>query len=238
MSLTPNDGSYAPKVVPTPDIFDPTDFANLIMWMRADSYASQDVSGLSSWLDKHSSNYDASQVTAASRPDLNTSDVNLNNRASITFGASQSFAMELTATSTEWTWFAVIYNNTNTGTRAIVDDSSTGFRFRAVGANLTIYDGTNSLSVGLGLGAAVVCCRFSASGVVRIDEGGTSTESTGTMAAVAITTPQMGSRFSSATSDNWEDEIAEIIAYDAALSDVDIDTMMDYLGARYGIANS
>lgn len=226
---TPNDGTYTPAAVDATPI--PKQQPNLALWLDAGAGVTTDTGGVSVWADQSGNGYDASQVTDSRRPDLNATDSNLNDQPSITFDSGQAMATSLAEASTEWTWFAVVYNAVASGIRRVIDDGSGGFRWYGSGGNLVVEDGTNSLSVAMGVGAHVIACRLSASGLLRVDAA----ESTGTMAAVDMTSPRLGCRSTNYAADNWEDEMAEAIAYDRALTDGQVDTVCNYLGAKYDI---
>jgi len=210
----------------------PTDTANLALWLRADLGVTTDTGGVDAWVDQSGLSNGAAQTNSAWRPDFNASDSNLNGQPSLTFGASQAMDLALNETSSDWTFFAVVYVSSASGTRSIMDDGAGALRYRAVSGNMTSYDGASQVNHGMTVGAHAVCVRHGAGvGMVRVGASSTA----GTLAAVAITAPKFGARHANATADNWLSQIAEHIVFQRALSDDEIQTAMDYLGTRYGV---
>jgi len=207
----------------------PASIPNGAMWLRADT-VTEDTGGVDLATDKFGLGNDASQSASANRPDLIASDSNLNSQPSMTFDASQALDCALNEASSDWTIFAAVQNDVAAGIRAILDSPS--IRFRGYGTNLRCDNGATNLTVSMGAGAHVVCARLGSSGLVRVD----ASEATGTLAAAAYSIPHLGSRYTNYTTDNWQGEIAEVIVYQRALTDDEIDTVMEYLGARYGVS--
>jgi len=223
-----NDGGYLTAL----NAWTPKSIAGLAVWLRADMGVITGTGGVSEWIDQSGNWNSAAQTNSAWRPDLNASDSNLNSQPSLTFGASQAMDLALNETSSDWTVFSVAYVSSTSGTRSIMDDGASAMRYRAVSGNMTSWDGASQVSQTMAVGAHAICARHGASaGMVRVGASSTA----GTLAAVAISNPKLGARNANSTADNWLSEIAEHIVYQSALSDTDVQAVMDYLGARYSV---
>lgn len=230
-----NGGTYTPAAVDATPI--PKQQPNLALWLDAGVGVTTDTGGVSVWADQSGNGYDALQTSSSARPDYNASDSNLNDEASITFGAGagQFLAHAMSASSTDWTWFAVVRTGSTSPLAALYDaGSGTNFRWRATGGTMYSAVGGGSLNASLSTSAGHVICSRHGTGVglLRVD----ATESTGTLAAFSLPGGAgIGGRYTDSGDEPWVDEIAEIIAYKTALSDDQVDTVCNYLGARYDI---
>ena len=213
--------------------FSPSDVDGLELWLDAGQGVTIDT-GVSVWADQSGNGWTGSQPTGSQQPSFVSADANLNGKPSIRFeDATVNLILDMTSTSSDWTWFAAVYNSTISGIRGLIDDSSgTAFRWRASSGSLIIAGGGASISVAMGVGAHIVGSRHHASEGMAFVDG---TESAGTLPAVAIGTSRIGSRFT-AGGDWWETHIAEIIAYKASLSDADLAAVKGYLATKYGVS--
>ena len=230
-----NDGTYAAAAVDATPY--PKQFPNLALWLDAGQGVTTDTGGVSTWADQSGLGNDAIQTTDSARPDLNATDSNLNDQPSITFGAGsgQFLAHAMSASSTDWTWFAVVYAGSTSPLAALYDaGGGANFRWRATGGAMYSAVAGASLNASLGTSAGHVICARHGSGVglMRVD----ATESTGTLAAFSLPGGGcIGGRYTDSGDEPWVDEIAEIIAYKVALSDTHVDAICDYLGSKYSI---
>lgn len=216
--------------------FSPADIANLELDLNASLGVTEGTGGVSDWASQ-AGGWVCTQATESQRPTLNAASANMNGQPSISFGAGTTKALpiDITSSSSDWTWFAAVYQGPTTPLAALYDaGSGTQLRLRATSG--TMYSAHSGVSIGVAMGtsaAHIICARHAASvGMMQID----GTISAGTLPAHGIAAPGcIGGRFNGTGNDTWEGEIGRIIAYKAALSDTDKDLVVAYLAGIYGV---
>jgi hypothetical protein len=230
--------------------FLPSDIAGLTLWLDADDAGTITDAGagaVSQWLDKSANAYALAQAVAGSRPTTGTR--TQNGRNVIDFDSDSlevaSNAPINNPSDGAWTIFAVALTDTVTGVHRLLDgDAAT-----RIGQYLRI-DGNNAQSIGFvgatsKTDAAGVTLSASTAYLFRSVNGGTTTIETSVDATSNGTTALGGTQNYSATiplslgkalstSQFWDGWIAEVIAYNTALSGTDVSDVETYLTSKWG----
>jgi hypothetical protein len=232
--------------------FSPSDIAGLTLWLDADDAATITDAGagaVSQWTDKSANAYALAQATAGSRPTTGTR--TQNGRNVIDFdGTADNLALTNAPINNSsggaWTIFAVALTDTvAAGARSIVDGDGPGTR---VGQYLRQNAAESIGFVGGSpkTDAAGVTLSASTAYLFRSVNGGTTTIETSVDATSNGTTALSGTQNYSATVSlyvgrshsalqAWDGWVAEVIAYNTALSGTDISDVEAYLTSKWGL---
>jgi hypothetical protein len=218
-----------------------------VLWLRADMGVTLNATRVSGWADQSGTgdaNKNVAQGTADNQPLFNASDANLGGRPSLTFAKARSDYLASgvwgTAMPNPATWFIagrVASRNTN-GTALLDGVAGTNRHLTQLDATKAIlYSGSVLNSALVSVPSLVVYCSiFGASGKSYINaktaaaSGDTGSQTLTQLRVGAATggTPAAGYYF--------DGEIAEVIGYNRALTQGEVETVLAYLGARYAIA--
>lgn len=227
--------------------------ANLRLWLRADKGVTDVAGAVSAWSDQSGNFNNAGQASAASRPALVSEAINGNPALSFD-GVDDSLMIPSSATlaivGDISTFFVVKFDDFGTfravwaKTQANLP-ASTDF-YTLPGSGLPrVFRGHGSGVAGFSDGINAPVPR--AFGIIGFDQSGTTLHhyfngqpnGEGTITAVLGDTGApvfIGTRGDQVT--RMKGQIAEIIIYNAALSEADRTTVFSYLGRRYGIATT
>lgn len=216
------------------------------MWLRADDLALADGTAVSSWTDLSGNGLHATQGTGPNQPLLKTGIVN--GHQVVRFDGSNDYlATSAPAISTKVGTMAVICKMTTTQNSSPLTNgaiASNGLSF------LTSYSGTTKQIVrgGLAIDATATAAdnnwdlliiRSTADWYDFWSKGGAPIKSL-TAPAAAVITPTTSTIVGSYTTSalRFKGDIAEVITKGSALSLADLNHIVDYAAARYGITTS
>lgn len=227
------------------------DLTNLALWVKADEGAYVDAGTtlatngqtIQQWNDFSGNNHHVSQATSGARPTLISGA--LNGRAVIEFseaGGHDDFLsvadnadLEL---NTDSSVFVVAKYVSVHGQSAFAHKGNayiyylTGSGKQEIDRPFSSNGGVSTTDVGI-TNYHVLAAIVSGTGVSYYFDGaadGTTTVATGTANATDFTIGEFGG------SGNLSARVAEILVYKSAISSTDRDTVIDYLGAKWGIA--
>lgn len=222
----------------------PSTLSNLKLWLRSDlgvtegsTFTWADQSGLGD------SNRNAVQATAANQPTVDPTDPHFNGKPAIVFTGAQvlNTGTWSAALSQACTWYAVFRPGDNSAQRTVTDGIGGSNRQRIsttittgvvnMYAGGTARDGTATIANS----TVVMCVVFNgASSSVYVNNittaDVTANPGTNSLTGLKIGQDQGGSGSA------LEGRIAELAAFSGAHSEATRRKMMNYLGARYGIA--
>ena len=225
--------------------FDPFSLtASLLAWYRADSIQGlADAVAVSSWKDISGNATAATQATGTAQPTFRTNV--LNGKPVVRFDGGDHLASSALTLPTTWTLFSVAKAAAAAVDQGIacMDDGSTNrffkHRLSATAAESIVWDTTPTLFVDSEADAGVTSFKVRA---IKREALAVTTYVAGTGTSTATTgTPDSGSiplRLGCATPTPGEfltGDIAEILLYSGALSDVDRGSVETYLKGKYAI---
>jgi hypothetical protein len=222
----------------------PVSIPSCNLWLRGDQGVTIST-GVSSWADYSGVGNNVTQATGANQPTSHTSG-GPNNQAYVAFSAAASQSLSLSAAAlaaSPWTVFAVAQSST---------PGAEGFFFSVGGATNGMAFGGSGAGTARALwypGAAVLgdsalsptweqWTAQNTGAVSTLAINGTAqalTNSTTQPVAVATLTTGVGTGIGG---NFWNGGIAEVIAYNRALSSQEIAQVQAYLNARYAPANT
>lgn len=227
------------KSARTLDFFEPTDISSCKWWLRADmDYSS------GTWSDQAGSN-DAVQATEADRPTLTTEDAAYNNRATLEFGSTKhlSVAQPWGTTYTQPYTLVVVGNVLNASGQRYLLASSATYRIDVLNdttakATVGTYASPSSLTGSSALtskSVVLITCNGASSAIYV---NGFTAQATGTLGAATLGGSVLTIGGAASGASNSGGKIAEIIAFNAALTEGERTQVLNYCAARYGITLS
>lgn len=224
--------------------FSPTDIAGLTVWLKADTGLFQDTAKttpassasdpIGAWADQSGLGHDLFQATSGKRPTLNLAVINGRNVVHATAASDQ--ALQATFTRGQPHTIIVVIgassaNNyvadgmtNNTGVLQLA--SGTVFRAAAFTAlNLTVTDTS---------APAIVGAKFNNTSSTVTHGALSATGPAGALNAGGLTLFNAGDQ----TSAPFNGDIAEVICYDTAISDVNYNLVTGYLATRFALTGS
>ncbi|MBZ0165791.1 MAG: hypothetical protein K8I00_03220, partial [Candidatus Omnitrophica bacterium] len=231
--------------------------ANLQFWVKADagvytntacSTAASDTQTIGCWQDQSLQNNDVSEATAGEKPELvaSATDEDFNYNPSLLFdGADQLTRATMLDSGDDVSVFAVFRNNTLSGNDQIIgfgtDSDDPGLESSGTSLNVrndastpaTVTHGS-SLSTATTYMAVFRATNGADNGVDLRLNGDQDTDATFDMVTLG---PEVGigSDQSGVGTDPLDGQIAELIVYDADLSDLNTRKVESYLAIKYGI---
>ena len=196
--------------------FAPTDIAGLTLWLKADSIVGlNDGDAVSTWSDSSGNGNDGTQAVGANRPTYQTNEVN--NLPAVQFvkvpGQWLDFP-SITAIAA-WTVFLVMKSS----------ESALDWILTGGGDNHSIVQGATASKISY----------YNSPGEVVIGNISTAAYQVITCNAGSSLTGAWRIGQSLASGFLWSGLMAEVIAYDSALSGADITSVQGYLTSKYGL---
>jgi hypothetical protein len=221
--------------------FTPTNITGCELWLRADLGITSSSGNVSQWSDQSGTGDSNKNVSSsgAACPTYNTIDPTYNNQSILSFDESNSQQM----TSGTWAYpLSSPYTVFVVGNSTIPETNPCSFDIYQSGnrlsfiiedtGNTLVYNGGGAISGNWenpNIVASTVNGASSNAWFSQLTAGSSNTSGnpimTGTIIGNANTSP----------SQNWNGKIAEVIVYNSILSTQDFNTVMNYLGKRYGI---
>lgn len=241
--------------------FSPPNIADLVAWYRADSLVSTAIdpgslspvvryradtgitlngSKVSAWADSISGGtHNLTQVTGSKQPTFNASDAAYNNQPSVAFdSASFQWLTSATWASSIAAPFSIVVIGNDDGTAAIqqytdaeVGGSETGIIYNNSGA-YDWYSGTvRHSAVVASSSPKVIAANFGTSGSIWVNSNSTNaTANSGTNALTGLT---LGN--SSSGDNELNGKMVELIVFNRALTQAEVNGIQAYATTRYGI---
>lgn len=222
--------------------FVPTDIAGLKLWLRADMGVTESGGAVSAWADQSGTgdtNKNVVQGTAANKPTYTASHASYGNKPAIVFDLDDQLlsAAWAVALAQPLTLFLAGHTTTRTTNHYMFDNrtdpSQCALYDSTAGSGVTIYAGAAIAAAVASTDPKITCCVFNgASSTILVNQK--TAQATGNAGANGLTGTSIGNYAAGGSFGN-NGPVAEVIVYSGALSASDIDRVMDYLGARYGI---
>lgn len=221
--------------------------SSLRLWLRADSLALSDGAQIATWSDESGTGNDLSQATAGQRPIFKTNRVNGWPVASFTDAANSTMTGPDTNINDAFngSFFIVMAVTADTSLRNImVLHGPQGRSFDilngpansfAQGRNGVGLNYTSSFDFGLNTFIAIGSVQVAATSVNEIWNGDLKGSITPTCCS-SYDTSGSGNNTNSLSNTNLEADIAEILYFDAALSQSEQDKVFCYLNTKYDLA--
>lgn len=234
----------------TGGIFAPPDFANMTLWLKADSLSLNTNDPVATWTDSSNAGNNATQGTAGFRPTYQGNIVN--GMPSVRFDGTDDFlatAVPVTTVTDNWTMISVVESddNSSSGRVAIYNGlgASNGYGiYPAAGAGGTsgkiagLFGSVAWLSTTVNTPADnsfnIYVFRRTA-GTYKMWLNGSTNIRTGATVPVAPTTGTYIGGDSSTPIRFGKGDSVEHMVYASSLSDADVDTLGQYLAAKYGL---
>jgi hypothetical protein len=226
--------------------FRPTQLAGCVLWLRGDLGITTDSNGnVSAWTDQSGNSHSLSQGATGLRPSYNTADAGYNSQPTLGFNGSVCLPSAAAWTLNQPdTWYIVGEANTQMSVNGEFIDSNQGDGNRHVVGRTSGSTGTFYMYAGAGSGYPVgtsvtgskvtLCGVFNgSSSAIYTNRYGTA-DGTGNPGANPMTQLYLGG----ITGGFLLGKIAEVIAYNSAHGIAARQQLLQYLGARYGIAVS
>ena len=223
--------------------------SSLRLWLRADSLALSDGTQIATWSDESGTANDLSQATAGQRPIFRTNRVNGLPVASFTDAANSTMTGPDTNINDQsnGSFFIVMAVTANSTARNIMtlhgaqgrafdlnDAPQTSF---IQGRNGVGYNYVSAFDFGLNNFIAIGSVQVATTSVNEIWNG--DLKATGAVSCCATyDTTGTGTNNNYLSNGNLEADIAEILYFDAALSQVEQDKVFCYLNTKYNLASS
>jgi hypothetical protein len=226
----------------------PLSISGNVLWLRADKGVTLVSGRVSQWDDQSrtgDANKNVAQATAGKQPLFNASDANLGGRPSFTFSKTRKDRLRsgtwAVSNPSPATWFAVgSLTSRDTGGYTLLTDgiAAAPVRQALLTSNTTAlaaYAGsflvgpTDSFTTGKFVMGGV----FGTSGKLYVNAR--TAIASGTTGTGTLTGQTVGNDWSDATGNCWDGEIAEVIGYNRALSQAEVETVLAQLGAYYNI---
>jgi hypothetical protein len=225
--------------------FVPPSISGNVLWLRADMGVTLNATRVSGWADQSGTgdaNKNVAQATAGNQPLFNASDASFNGHPSLTFASARSDMLNSGAWAAPMpnpaTWFvvaqlvaaqiAVMIDGQGASNRHLLYNNT------AAGAERVVLSGAALTAAGTlnGIGAFVMAGVMGTSGKLYMNAR--TAAASGTTGTQTLTALRIGAAYTSAGF--WDGEIAEVIGYNRALTQAEVETVLAYLGARYAIA--
>ncbi len=220
--------------------FVPTDIAGLQLWLDASDTATitQAANAVSQWNDKSGNANHATQGVALNQPSINTRTINGRNVidfdgltdtmpitlatiASITQGANTSFVVSVYDAGTNFRQYAGESVSAAQRFGFYNDGSPLGFIHAANGTRASVGTRGTSPFIQVGIRNGTSC-------QIYLDSGLTATNASAVNFTLVNLSVGLGA--------NSDGAVAEVITYNTALSNADINRVGQYLSAKWGIA--
>jgi hypothetical protein len=216
--------------------FSPTDIAGLETWLKADAISASDGDPVATWEDSHTSNKDAAQATSGSRPTYQTSEIN--GLPVVRFDGTDDFmtvAGIVNNDATRTLFCVVRLVALNSGDYVLAFATNAGIR------NTSAYQYfANSGGTGVAIGANdvggahIIAIRWNSTGSADVyyDSGSaTNFDPDDVYQANTPNALHLGSRVAGAIPSQVD--FGEVLVYDSALSDTDLDDVRGYLSDKW-----
>lgn len=223
--------------------------STLRLWLRADSLALADGTDIANWNDESGTGNHMAQATAGQRPLFRTNRLNGLPVASFTDAANSTMsgpANGFTGTTNSGSFFAVFALTANTGLRYFIQLAATpagqfGRQMDFTDPDSRIQMGQNACGYGyispanfdVGTFRAVSIVQTGTSNIAEIWNG----DLIGQQSPTSCATYAAGS-LNILSNGNVEGEIAEIMYFDATLSQIEQDKVFCYLNTKYNLAST
>jgi hypothetical protein len=188
-------------------------------------------------------NKNVAQATAGNQPLFNASDANLGGRPSLTFSKARKDRLVsgtwTVANPSPATWFLVgSLTSRDSGGYSLAVDGIVGTNRQGLGTSngngLIAFSGTILTDGAFTTGKFVQCGVMGASGKIYVNaKTAAASATTGTQTLTGLS---VGTDAGNTTGNVWDGQIAEVIGYNRALSQGEVETVLTYLGTRYAIA--
>jgi hypothetical protein len=226
--------------------FVPPSISGNVLWLRADMGVTLNATRVSGWADQSGTgdaNKNVAQATEGKQPLFNASDANFNGHPSFTYSNVRLDCLQSGTWATPMpnpaTWFIVARQSTFAlcfFTDGIVGTNRQSmYQHTPAGAETQITSGTALTAAGKlsDAGTFVLGGVFGASGkIYRNAKTAIASGTTGTQTLTGLT---IGALYDAAQF-AINGQIAEVIGYNRALTQAEVETVLTYLGTRYAIA--
>ena len=220
--------------------FTPTTISGCILWLRADLGVTLASGKVSAWADQSGNSNNFSQGTAAQQPVFNSSGVNGQPTLSFT-AANSTFLLGPTLDATGFTGltFVVMVNYTSTATFAMFVSQSELDELRAFSDGTSLQMATSFSNNCNGAtnrsGVWGMACGRHVSSTNAVDVSWKKVlDASATGGALGASVLAIGAR--SSGSFYMTGQIAEVAAYNRAITDAERDQLNSYGASRYGYA--
>lgn len=226
-------------------IFTPSVVSGIVLWVRADSLALADGAAVASWADSSNANAYAQGTGAAQPLYKNNGTDDINGLPVVTFDGSNDTLTKASASlaiTTAASVFVVTRSNTATNDRAFFGAGTGGtdrqFSLQQTGTGFIYYENNgiafNAFGAGYianGTPYLVELVKNGATIKTYVNQVLKRTDGTG----VTITNATDIALGSVLATNFYSKDIAEMVIYNAAVSDADRALIEAYLGAKYGL---
>ena len=240
-------GFFSAPLSAAPPAFSPTDIADLIVWLKADTGISQSGGVVTSWADQSGQNNDFAS-SAGAEPTLISSEIN--SLPAVDFAGDKYMTASVNYTFTGQTFLIVFRYSSNASTYGRLFsqwDANNTWDFELADSYLPFLRNQGADEIATYAGgwffaeavsddnAYLAISKHNGSTfTLQINNGSEVTDSSTLNAAIA-TFAISASNVNFVGNDTFNSKVAEILVYSRALNSQELDNLKTYLNGRYAI---